>query len=379
MTDCWMSYFNPFYRTDPMTIKITHPAVFIFGAGATRGGLQKERPQGVPPPIDSDFFETINKISSRETPQLAGKILNSIYEIYGKTFGIGLEQYYRDIETRAKIISFAKSRKREKGWGDRQKELEELIRRILIQTTCDEIKKHLRPIKSGVHATILRNLKKQDTLITFNYDLVIEESFENADIWNPIDGYGVSVSGERNDWCRNWLKTKVTDNKKVGKSHVYLLKMHGSLNWLFYNIEETKEIGIQLLARPYIVRGQGKKAIFQKIDILAPGWNKKIDVKPYSTFWQKARTKLEDCNSLVILGYSLPETDLLAQALFAEIVRQRKNMKGKNTRYLNALCLVDTKMEVKEKFLKLFTPILSPSSKIYMFENIDAYAETCKK
>lgn len=348
-------------------IKLIHPAVFIFGAGATRGGLENKESTTPAPPVDSDFFEIINHLKGRGTPEFSKKILQSVWELYGKIHGIGLEQYYRDIETRAIILRFTTTKKKPKDWSKRQEKLEELIRRAMIHTTCEENKQHVfSPKHSEPHKDILKNIKKGDTLITFNYDMVIEESFDNnCNVWSPLDGYGARVQGQTFDWCRIWLRNRATN--KNNSSSVHLLKLHGSLNWRLLNNKK-----ISLKARPYLVRE--KKS--EEISILPPGWNKRIDRKPYKDFWKEAKTKLSDCNSLVILGYSLPETDLLAQALFAEVVRWRRTLTSKKKGFLKVLCLAEPKTEVKEKFVNLFTPILSSHSKIYKYETIENFAKT---
>jgi len=138
------------------------------------------------------------------------------------------------------------------------------------------------------------------------------------------------------------------------------LKLHGSLNW------ESYPNGIRLKPKPYLVSTRNGKTRFEKISILAPGWNKRIDKNPYKRFWRAARLHLEKCKSLVVLGYSLPETDLLAQSLLAEVVRTRAARK----KYLKQLHLADPSESVKERFIQLFTPALGPYGKVVKYYNL---------
>ncbi len=287
-----------------------------------------------------------------------------MWELYSKTSGVSLEKYYRDIETRAAIGRFAKPANQPKDWQRRQTELEELIRRVYIHTTCEAVGNSMKPRVSEMHTRILNQLKKNDTIITFNYDLLIEDSFESGKLWNPIDGYGITVQGKSFDWCRHWLeRTKV---KRQKESKTLFLKLHGSLNWLLYNNKT-----IRLKPRPYLVRTKNKKPVIEKISVLPPGWNKRIDRNPYKRFWREARIRLEKCKTLIILGYSLPETDLLAQALFSEVVRQRVATK----KYLKELHLADPLQEVKEKFIRLFTPALGPYGKVFVYAGIEEFVK----
>jgi hypothetical protein len=143
--------------------KFQHPVVFIFGAGASRGGLEKA--SGAPPPVDRDFFDIANQLVGHGTPKLAKKVLNDVWQLYRKTNGVGLETYYRDLETRAIIGEFAKTANQPKNWRKRQKDLEELIRRVYVHTTVEDTHAAIvTPKKSKIHENILRNLKDGDTL-----------------------------------------------------------------------------------------------------------------------------------------------------------------------------------------------------------------------
>lgn len=330
--------------------------MLIFGAGASRGGLEKV--PGVPPPVDKDFFDIANQLVGHGTPKLAKGVLKDVWQLYRRTNGIGLETYYRDLETRAIIGEFAKTANQPKNWRRRQKELEELIRRVYVHTTVsDTHAATVKPKKSKIHRNILKKLKPKDTIITFNYDLVIEESFSSAKSWNPVDGYGIKTSGKTKGWTRRWLHDRRYDGEK---SQLLLLKLHGSLNW------ESYPNGVRLKRKPYLVSTRNGKTRFERISILAPGWNKRIDKNPYKKFWREARLQLEKCKTLIILGYSLPETDLLAQSLLAEVVRTR----AARRKFIKQLHLADHDEGVKDRFIRLFTPALGPHGKVFKYYDV---------
>ena len=68
----------------------------LFGAGATRAALERRSPHLLWTVI---FFEIANQIRGRGTPWLAKKVSKDVHALHDKVVGIGLEQYYRDIET----------------------------------------------------------------------------------------------------------------------------------------------------------------------------------------------------------------------------------------------------------------------------------------
>lgn len=339
---------------------LLHPVVVLLGAGATRGALRHRR---IPPPVDGDFFEIAGQINGHGTLRLARSVLNDVRNLYGRIPGVGLETYYRDIETRNRIGSITRSANRPKQWKKYQDDLEELIRRIVIHTTCRSSEGRLEPLRSKAHSRILDKLEEGDTIITFNYDVLIEHSFGRSPLWTPREGYGTTVHGFQNEWCRRWFKQRRISDQT--RAQVKLLKLHGSVNWTLY-----KNRQVRLKDRPFVVRTRQHKTVFDKVSILPPGWNKRIDRNPYSQLWRKARLVLERCKTLAIIGYSLPETDLLAQALFAEVIRLRLA----RNQYLRQLHLADPNSSVKERFVQLFVPALDAQSKIFRYKDIDEFS-----
>lgn len=341
-------------------MNLARPTVFIFGAGATRGGLAS---QTTPPPVDADFFEIAREIRGHGTERLTRTVLSDVWKLYGRTNGIGLESYFRDIESRARIYKFTTTANKPKDWQRRQDNLEELIRRVIIHTTCDASTGHFKPLSSKLHTKILNTVERHDTVVTFNYDLVIEESFEDVGIWCPIDGYAQDVHGITNEWCRKWIETRGGSRKSRGRIDV--LKLHGSINWSLYNNSQIK-----LKDRPFVVRTRNSKVVFEDVSILPPGLNKRIDKNPYNSLWSNARLDIEQCDSLAIIGYSLPDTDVLALALFSEIVRLRATRKH----FIKQLHLVDPIDKVKNRLIDLFTPALNDKSRIFKYNGIREFA-----
>lgn len=339
---------EPFTRP----IDLIFPVVAVMGAGATTGGLANTK---IPPPVDKDFFDTAALIKGRGTPVVAKRVMKDVFEMFGKVHGVGLEEYYREIETRAAIGAIAPTQNKQRDWGRRKQDLDELIRRIYIHTTFDL--KGNRPLKSETHENLFRLLKRDTTIITFNYDLVIEENIQSAGTWNPINGFLAKVSGSTSEWARKWMREKSAKQKR--KTSIDLLKMHGSLGWRLY--EENKAIRIK--DRPYVVRAGQQETVA----ILGPGWKKPIDRNPFKRFWREARLRIERAKTVMIIGYSLPETDLLARALFAEAIRLKKA----RNHMLRKLFIVDPSVTVKEKFASLFAPCLGPNGNVDLIENMD--------
>jgi hypothetical protein len=342
-------------------VKISRPLVILFGAGATRGGFPDSTP---PPPLDADFFDIAGQIPGRGTRRLARKVANDVFELYGRVSGITLEQYYRDIETRWELGTFAKSKNRPKDWKARKEDLEELVRRIIIHTTTDLDEGPAKARVSTVHQALLRMVRAGDTLITFNYDTVIEEAMPAETPWTPRGGYCVDVSGITHDWAKAWLRKR--NMTATTESQVRLLKLHGSINWVLYPTGK-----VRLKPRPYVVRTRNGKPTFDRAAILPPGWHKRVDRNPYRALWREARLCLERCSALAIIGYSLPETDLIARALFAEVSR----MKASRAQHLKELHVADVSDAAKSRLVDLFVPALGAKGLVFRYGGVEHLAK----
>jgi hypothetical protein len=334
--------------------------VILFGAGATRGAFDSRTP---PPPLDADFFEIASQLSGRGTRRLARKVTKNVFDLYGRVTDVGLEQYYRDIETRLELSRFARSRNRPMDWRDRTSDLEELVRRVLIHTTCDLDQGPARACRSAIHETILRHVRKGDTVVTFNYDTVIEAAMPHDTGWTPRDGYGISATGITLDWSNQWFSGR--EVTKMDSAEFKLLKLHGSINWTLYN-----NSNVRLKPRPYLVRSRAGSAIAEEVAILPPGWHKRVDKNPYNSLWREARLKLEACASLVIIGYSLPETDLIARALFLEVNRLRRA----RNKLLKELHVADVSDSARKRLIDVFVPALGPTGRVFRYAGIAEFA-----
>ena len=83
---------------------LQRPIVVIFGAGASRGGLDKG--SGVPPPVDRDFFDIANQLTGHGTPKLAKRVLNDVWQLYEVASSSGIDGVFFKIPVIRGAISW---------------------------------------------------------------------------------------------------------------------------------------------------------------------------------------------------------------------------------------------------------------------------------
>jgi|GEM_PF-3535337 len=210
------------------------------------------------------------------------------------------------------------------------------IRDAFIQLICDVlIEKTPSPIELrsqdnlvrrnpqlGRYLGFLRLLIKEeapiatfnDTIISFNYDLVLENAafLYNWDRTNGAERVrgdelfkfnilskqtGIMVNG-----INNYFPKKLRDRDFQilapfsDDSKIKLIKLHGSINW------ETTDTGI-----PFII---------------PPTWNKSDDRA--KKLWDVAYEEITTAKRLIIFGYSFPETDTYVKSLLALALNENK-------------------------------------------------------
>lgn len=166
-----------------------------------------------------------------------------------------------------------------------------------------------------------RDCKRSDAIITFNYDLLIEESCRNLGV---AVGYGFQVSRD------NSAKSLVTP---TADARVQILKLHGSLNWVNFaehlsspeekarsrrplaiGQEEDWELGDGWPGpRVFEDYSEVRKRGFSPL-LLPPTWRKDSATDQYSrmdfaSVWDASVAALRTATNVIILGYSVPATD----------------------------------------------------------------------
>lgn len=190
----------------------------------------------------------------------------------------------------------------------------------------------LRAVSSAnmpVHIEFVRkHLQPDDSIVTFNYDPLLEIAVRHVAReqgsqlrWYEGDGYGVRV-----------IPMGAPPQEVQGQSNVLVLKLHGSVDWLYRTGEAPKPPFSALRAIPESFRGQGVIVHDGMRPMIVPP----LPIKNYeqmgvAQLWARAEEALNDASGVTLIGYSLPESDTAAREL---LVRTSKGHSEKQATFV---------------------------------------------
>lgn len=354
--------------------------VIILGAGASKS--YEESKAGVKMPIANDFFETFRKLDIAENPWvLIGELLHYVAEKNNANildfldFNGDIEELHTEIQE--KLYHKLKQKNFQIGPDNVTliKSYNQLI--FLFISVINEIQNG--PI-SDAHIRLAKQLSNEDSIITFNWDTLMDRALKHTTDWNTDFGYFVSpVATFRNGW------EKLDDSKKKLDFPI-LLKLHGSSNWLTsHNLPENGKMelmqdidadkffiyestinpydcfagrfmdgyeefsygyyppnlpikgksapaGMMIMSisvkNPLVPEGTSNSSGLTSMPLIIPP----VKHKEYDSFgdlfldlWTEARDRLVDADKIHIIGYSFPVTDIRSNDLFKSVFKKRKD------------------------------------------------------
>lgn len=201
---------------------------YILGAGASHSYTNSY--SGVRPPLASGFFSTYKQLPlSEDFDVRVGDIINYVRDVHGipwqkfNTFNMNAEDFMAELDNKVRLLADEMKQRElneeELGnffsWVKAYDQMIFLFTHVLNETQNGLVSKH--------YARLVSICDETDTLITFNWDTLLDRALYESGTWVPDSGYGVNF--------RNILDTDWRHPSSEG-SRVLLLKLHGSTNWL---------------------------------------------------------------------------------------------------------------------------------------------------
>lgn len=300
----------------------------VLGAGATRGASfvgkigNLSSPLCVPP-LNADFFTQLQRVVSTKHQGLVNDVLKDAHSIYGSNYQVTLEEYFSQIESLLQIADLATV----KSVAFSKDRLEKMRGRLLtalsavLEESADVTKKTSAAYKNpcDYHRDIVLSLAPRDTIVTFNYDCVIDDALRrNAKgKWSAKYGY-CFPNPDRVRAHEPWEAEAAPH--KTNKT-INLLKLHGSLNWRPLPTDSASEIVLR--ERPYKQKGD------KQFEMVPPENRKHIEDRlVLKSLWGSAERAIRSAQVLAFIGFSFTPTDLHVNSLFRMALGRNRRLEN---------------------------------------------------
>jgi len=157
-----------------------------------------------------------------------------------------------------------------------------------------------------------REQSRADAIITFNYDTLVEDGLSRLKI--PFS-YGFEKNLPDFDASARCVPAAASIADSAAAIHV--LKPHGSINWAL--VPSNKRLTI--FGAYEDVRKQGLNPL-----LVPPTWRKDPTVE-LSDVWDDAVSAVRSATRIIIVGYSIPPTDLHFKYLIAAGLRDNNSLR----------------------------------------------------
>jgi hypothetical protein len=331
-------------------------AVFVLGAGATRGASFVD-PAKNPclPPLDTDFYSQLQRIGNPKHKDIIDRVIEDTVDLFGVNFNVTMETVFTTLEHIQRMIRTTGERRdfRLIEIDETQARLRQAIAATLEEALCGGGREG---IECSHHQSLVGSLRAKDTIISFNYDCLIDETLKRngSGKWNSRYGYGLHLGAGRTTLSGDgpWMPGKPARKTTTVK----LFKLHGSLHF-----HETHAGKIKLKQRPY-TRQHGDL----QFTIIPPESNKHYDEGIFRRLWYQAARALRRTKTLVIIGYSFPLSDLHANALFRVSTKRAA---------LTSLVIVNPDREARRRSRDVLKRGLSDKTRVLVFDSLGEFAE----
>jgi hypothetical protein len=314
------------------------------------------------PPLNADFFTQLQRITVDRHQETIQGVIEDVVSLYGPNFSLTLEQYFTQLEAMLETAKSAKGLPKE----FKPASLTAMRTRLLdalsatLEESADVAKQRsqARKFRCSYHDALVDVLDPQDTIISFNYDCVVDHALRERGEgkWSARFGY-TFPNASRVQAFQPWnaKQAPTAQNRSIN-----LLKLHGSLNW--FPFPEVDGGPIKLRERPYKQAGQ------KLYEIIPPEYVKRQGSGPiYRSLWGNAELALRRAEVIAFVGFSFTPTDLDVEALFRLALASGK-------RALRRVVIANPNKEHRERIRSILAPSLRDGAILVQFDDFRALA-----
>lgn len=348
-----------------MSLKENKNIVYFLGAGFTKAMADTA-------PVGNEFFKkAFNPNAHFIEDKKINNVKQFIEDIY---YPLESEGNCPAIEDVLSLIDYVIQRKEALS---RKYLLDDLItvRNNLIYLIGTVIKKGVESPQNnlGLSREFISLLAKQSdsriSIISSNYDIIIDNALlEKANSCN----YGIRLRYNLEE--PNWpLEGRPHESEEwvfldgrglLNKGNFQLLKIHGSLNWLYCPKCDELDITIGVKGSPIKQEEQSKYLCVNKFCtsnyeplLVTPTMLKIYSNTFLRRLWTLAEEEISKATELILIGYSLPAADYHIRSLIPKAFAKNKNSKRPKITVVEDKVNKENKErieEVKERYTMLF-------------------------
>ncbi len=328
-------------------------AALILGAGATRGAVRHVIVNGkrLAAPLNRDFFDVAETfVRAHKDKKPIVDRLERVKRVFREEFPTR-GKWPLPMETAFNLLYVSKDfpeiyarrggRRREAGT---RREIEDFLKLTFGMLSTIE----LQAPQDNLYGQLVSSLRPDDTVITLNYDTLLDSALVRRG-WDP-KGYDL-VGGSHK---LKWRMAKPV--KQPSLADVFLLKLHGSLNWYIRGsyghlskVFDAKPSSVLISDKPRTNDLGGHIR-----QIVPPIYGKFFNNPHWQRLWKTAYESLVKSELLVVIGCSLVDTDFHLTGMLGHAVKEKKN-RGKR---FDVAILVDG-IKVRRKWSGVITGCVS--------------------
>jgi len=223
--------------------------------------------------------------------------------------------------------------------GGRSREKLKEVRRHLIASIGRSIARNTGAGWGRIATQFARALPDRiSCIISTNYDVVMDNALMERKPGNVNYGVPIREAVYRSEGRPQGRFDEIHHFKPLPESqeiirtgNIPLLKLNGSLNWLYCPRCEELDITLQ--------QGRGALSILDELELgrcssegctspyqtllVGPSLEQRYEHRVLSDIWRRAERALEKAARLAIIGYSMPDADYLVRAMLARTFAHR--------------------------------------------------------
>lgn len=189
------------------------------------------------------------------------------------------------------------------------------IRNSFIRMIAIVLRNNLKELESSATDDFVSKISNSDSIISTNYDIVIDNSLLTI---KKNGNYGTKIRENilPVETARERMEAATLADMRLNYGSVKLLKLHGSLNWLYcpkcdeIDITPYKKGVAEYLNKEYEVKCLNPYCTsYYEPLIVTPTKFKIYENRLLNEIWELSRECISRSDEIIFIGYSLPEAD----------------------------------------------------------------------